>query len=138
MFDFKFDWSSDVECGFELIDQQHRELFRIARDIEQLIVGGFEHIETRRLLEIVCELREYVSYHFYTEEALMVKNHYERLAEHESCHNEFKNKILQIDLPTLGEHPALVLTRLKDDIQDWLFHHILTEDKELSRFLNSL
>ena len=37
MFDFKFDWASNMETGYSDIDTQHKQLFKIGRDLEQLI-----------------------------------------------------------------------------------------------------
>lgn len=73
MFDFKFDWCKEMECGVPAIDDQHQILFHIGREMEQLIMHGCQNATTKELLDIVCELREYTSYHFYTEEDLMLK-----------------------------------------------------------------
>lgn len=35
MFDFKFDWDESISVGVEEIDEQHKELFKIARDINR-------------------------------------------------------------------------------------------------------
>lgn len=40
MFDFKFDWCKEMEIGVPIVDAQHQELFRIGRDLEQLIFRG--------------------------------------------------------------------------------------------------
>ena len=64
MFDFKFDWSAEMELGIPILDEQHKEIFRIARNIEQLLIQNCENVKPRDLVNIVCELREFVSYHF--------------------------------------------------------------------------
>ena len=38
MFDFKFDWCKEMECGVPAIDDQHQILFHIGREMEQLIM----------------------------------------------------------------------------------------------------
>ena len=43
MFDFKFDWCKEMECGVKIIDEQHQILFRIGRDMEQLIMHGCQN-----------------------------------------------------------------------------------------------
>lgn len=135
MFDFKFDWCKEMECGIHIIDEQHQELFRIIREIEQLIMSGCKHAAPNQLLDIVCELREYVAYHFYTEENLMTKYQYPKLAAHMAEHMDLKDYILKIDLPSLAKEPLHVLTALKEHMQDYLFNHILQEDRELCLFL---
>ena len=38
MFDFNFNWDDSLTLGIEKLDMQHRELFKIGRDIEQLLL----------------------------------------------------------------------------------------------------
>lgn len=135
MFDFKFDWCKEMECGIKIIDEQHQELFRIMREIEQLIMNGCQHVTPKDLLDIICELREYISYHFYTEENLMAKYQYPNLAIHMADHMDLKDYILKIDLPTLAKDPNRILGILKEHMQNYLFTHILQEDHNLCIFL---
>lgn len=138
MFDFKFDWCKEMELGIEIIDLQHQELFRIGRSIEQLVMNGCRTATQEQLLDIVCELRDYSAYQFYTEEDLMLKNSYPNYTRHKAAHDTVKNFILGIDLPLLGKNPDQVLPHVKDELQTFLFDHILTEDDELCKFLKTL
>lgn len=137
MFDFKFDWCKEMECGVSIIDAQHRELFRIGRGMEQLIMNECRNASNQQLLDIVCELRDYVAYQFYTEEELMKKHNYPNYLKHKQSLDTFKNHILAIDMTELGTSPLKVLSQLKEDLQAFLFNHILVEDHELCAFLNS-
>lgn len=137
MFDFKFDWCKEMECGVEIIDEQHKEMFRIGRDMEQLIMHECTNATTEQLLDIVCELRDYVAYQFYTEEELMQKANFPGYDKHKAAHDTFKKHILAIDMPALGTHPEKILPEIKDDLQKFLFNHILTEDHELCSYLNT-
>lgn len=135
MFDFKFDWCKEMECGVNIIDEQHQELFRIIRGIEQLIMHECQHVTQKQLLDIICELREYISYHFYTEENMMSKYQYPNLARHMADHMDLKEYILNFDLKALAEDPNLTLTALKEHMQEYLFSHILQEDRDLCLYL---
>lgn len=137
MFDFKFDWCKEMEVGIGIIDAHHRELFRIGRDMEQLIMNGCRNATFDQLLDIVCELRDYVGYHFYTEENLMKEYNYPHYSEHKAAHTAFRTQVLEIDMPTLGKNPEKVLPKLKDELQNFLFNHILTEDHNLCKFLGT-
>lgn len=137
MFDFKFDWCKEMECGVQIIDEQHKELFRIGRNMEQLIMNDCKNASKKQLLDIVCELREYVAYHFYTEEDLMHKYNFPDNIKHTASHISFKVHILEIDIPTLEKNPTKVLTQLKESLQTFLFSHILVEDLSLCKYLNT-
>lgn len=137
MFDFKFDWCKEMECGVKLIDDQHKELFRIGRDMEQLIMNNCQNATWKQLLDIVCELREYVAYHFYTEEMLIQKHDFPDAIKHKAAHITFKVKILGIDMSALKKNPTIILSEIKDSLQDFLFNHILVEDIELCNYLKT-
>lgn len=137
MFDFKFDWCKEMETGVSIIDAQHQELFRIGRDLEQLIFRG-RNATSQELLNLICELREYISYHFYKEEDLMATHNYPLTAQHIISHNKFRANIVDINLPLLGRHPEQVLPQIKESLQDFLFNHVLTEDRELGVYILKL
>ena len=58
MFDFKFNWDPQIETGIAEIDDQHKVLFRIGRDIEQLLQYRCIGVTEKQLLDIICELRD--------------------------------------------------------------------------------
>lgn len=128
MFDFKFDWAPEMNMGIEELDLQNKELFRIGRDIEQLILADCENVTDRQLLNIVCGLREYVNYHFYMEEKFMEDKGYSNYETHRQKHQIFQKEILNIDCPELSRKPKTELKKLKETVQDWVFQHVLVED----------
>lgn len=137
MFDFKFDWSAEMELGIPILDEQHKEIFRIARNIEQLLIQNCENVKPRDLVNIVCELREFVSYHFYEEERMMEKAGFDRIIikEHKKNHMYFYTYVQQIDLPKMAKDPNGELKILRDNIQDWIFSHMLCEDVTIVKTL---
>lgn len=137
MFDFKFDWSKEVECGVEIIDALHREFFHIGRDIEQLLMNECINVSDSQLLNIVCSLRDYASYQIYTKEALMKEYRYPKTYIQRKSLYTLQENILSIDINELGRTPQIALTRLKEDLQTFLFNHILIESNEFGRYLNS-
>lgn len=131
MVDFKFDWDSSIEVGIPNIDLQHQELFKIARNIEQLLIINCMGVTNEQILHIIGELRDYVTYHFYEEETLMQQINYPQLLTHRHYHEAFKANINKIDIDDLTS----ALQNLKDLLQNWLFQHILIEDKAIKTFL---
>ena len=133
MFDFTFDWFKELETGDELIDQQHKEFFRIGRNIEQLIVRKCIGVQEQELLDIVCELREYVSYHFYSEESIMRQQGYSGYVHHVKEHLKFKKYVMEIDCPALAKNPYKELKAIKVMIQSWVFSHMMGEDVKMAK-----
>lgn len=135
MFDFKFNWDEALETGMDSVDIQHKELFRIGRNMEQLLLTRCIGVREKQLLDIVCDLREYVSYHFYYEESLMLQAGYEKYAEHKKKHDDFKQEIMNLDCPALARNPEKELKKLKDLVQDWIFTHMMLDDKAMTKQL---
>lgn len=131
MFDFQFDWKDDLNTGVEDIDRQHRELFRIGRDIEQLILTGCVGVEDKELLKIICDLREYVSYHFYEEEKFMKSHNYKDYEVHKKLHEQFKDEITHINYSYIEKNPFEGVKMMKTSLQDWIFQHMLITDKDM-------
>ena len=57
MFDFRFDWDNSIATGNEEIDSHNKVLFRIGRDIEQLILTDCRAASEKDLLAKLCEIR---------------------------------------------------------------------------------
>lgn len=135
MLDFKFNWDSSIETGIAEIDIQHKELFRIGRAVEQLVITRCIGIEDKRVLDIICSLREYVAYHFYEEEHLMELHNISSLEKHREEHNKYRKLIQAIDPRKFNDHPYEQMVKLKDEITELVFCHILGTDKEMSKEL---
>jgi len=133
MFDFKFDWKAEMETHIETVDTQHKQLFSYGRDIEQAIKIGCVGVNEQQLMDIICHLRDYVSYNTYEEEKIMDEMEYKKIDEHRKAHNEFVQNIMLINIPELRENPLKKLNEIKDMLVDYIFSHILTEDIEMGK-----
>ena len=132
MFDFNFDWSKEMETSISQIDSQHKEFFRIGRDMEQLPLMKCANVTAKELLDIVWEFREYVGNHFY-KKVIMKEAGYSKLEEHMRKHNEFKKMIMNIDCPALAANPYKELSKIRNAVVDWVFEHMLHDDMDMAR-----
>ena len=138
MFDFKFDWKDELNTGIEDVDKQHREMFRIVRDIEQLLITRCIGVSEKELYAIIRELREFVSYHFYEEEKLMKKYGVSSYKEHVKDHKRMVKLIEGIDIPKLGRQPFEELSKIKEGLQDNIFEHMFRIDMDMAREIEAL
>ena len=129
MYDYKFDWNKSLSVGIDIIDAQHKVFFSIGRKMEQILMTEGADINERYLIELICELREYVTYHFYEEEKFIAKIHPEQLGHHHEAHEEFEKLVNGIDIKRVVEEPYVYLKMIKEEMQKWLFLHIMSEDK---------
>ena len=131
MFDFKFDWAPNMETGYTDIDTQHKQLFKIGRDLEQLIRIQCIGVTDKQLLDIVCELRDYTGYHFYEEERMMQEMGYPHIAAHKKFHKKCSDYVMKLDLPKIKNEPMKQLKLIKDEVQGWIMTHVLSEDRDM-------
>ena len=131
MFDFKFDWATNMETGDPAIDKQHKQLFKIGRDLEQLIRIQCIGVTDKQLLDIVCELRDYTGYHFYEEERMMQEMNYPGINSHKKFHKRCSEYVVKLDLPKIKADPLKQLKLMKDEVQDWIMGHVLNEDRDM-------
>lgn len=131
MFDFKFDWTPDMETGYSDIDTQHKQLFKIGRDLEQLIRIQCIGVTDKQLLDIVCALRDYTGYHFYEEERIMQEMNYSEIAAHKKFHKKCSDYVMKMDLPKIKAEPLNQLKLIKDEVKSWIMTHVLSDDKDM-------
>jgi hemerythrin len=127
----KIQWNDELSLGVELIDDQHKELIRIANGLMNAIHIGRDK---RVLTNVIKRLREYTVFHFHSEEALMEKTYYPNRGEHEAEHGKLKRDVKQFQRELYKKkdlNPEHVLAFLKT----WLLKHILSADREFARYL---
>lgn len=127
----KIQWNDELSVGVKLIDDQHKELIRIANGLINAVSKG---ADKRVLSNVIKRLREYTVFHFHSEEKLMMDARYPGRGEHEAEHNKLKLDVkrFQRDLYEKKKvSPDVVLGFIKT----WLLKHILSADRDFARFL---
>ncbi|HET7827045.1 MAG TPA: bacteriohemerythrin [Anaeromyxobacter sp.] len=127
-----FEWTEDLATGVDVIDEQHRELFRrTARLLDGLKKGEPEQIDG-----LVRFLYEYVVMHFGTEEQLMRSSGYRGYARHKAEHDRFVSELIAFsgDREHMGSGAFMAL-KLNHWLAQWLKEHVSGTDAELGRHL---
>ena len=128
-------WTPALSVGVEIIDEQHRELFRRFND---LIDACHQHKGKEKVEELLGFLDDYVITHFREEESLMDRYSYSDAEEHKEQHRYFKRKLkaLQQDLLKDGPNLNLVVNTNQTTLR-WLVEHIKRVDTKLGSYLKS-
>ncbi|MEN8304208.1 MAG: bacteriohemerythrin [Campylobacterota bacterium] len=123
-----FTWKDTYKLNQEMIDDEHRKLFRIALKALKYKTDSDLKVHIR---QIIIELNDYMKEHFMHEEDFMQSIGYPGLEEHKVLHqgiidqiNELINNITSM---SLIEFEKILLTYI--DI--WLVNHIIFEDKKI-------
>lgn len=125
------EFTDDYLTGIDLVDVEHKELFRIVDKANQLVksldsLSGYDNI-----IQILNELKEYTKEHFSDEEEYMEAIHYEGLSAQKRAHEAFIDKLENIDLDQVDQNPQEYLQELLEFLLGWLINHILYTDKKI-------
>lgn len=128
----KIQWNSELSVGVEQIDDQHKELIRIANGLINAISLGRDE---RILSNVTRKLREYTVFHFASEERLMDEVHYPERGEHANEHARLKKHVKDYQR-VIYKNEELTPETVLQFLKEWLLGHILTHDRELARFIH--
>ncbi|MCC7135441.1 MAG: hemerythrin family protein [Nitrosomonas sp.] len=125
-------WKKSYETGHSLIDAEHRLLVMLFRKLDVAIKTRESETSVSR---IVQEVKQYVKFHFISEENLMYETNYPRIEGHIAIHThllvELNNMTSKLTLHQ--EFPEDVL----DFLSDWLTNHIAHHDQLLAKHVDS-
>jgi hemerythrin len=123
------EWTPDLSVGVELIDEQHRELFR---RITRLV----EAVKSKECKYVF--LREYVVEHFGEEQAIMEKYGYPASDAHRAEHERFMKDFSALEEELRGEPSSYTRSVYTNQIVvDWILNHIRTVDTGLGEYLRT-
>lgn len=124
------EFTKEYWTGIDLIDQEHKELFRIVEKVNKL-VRYEEMFDIDGIMNVLHDLQEYVKFHFRDEEEYMESIHYEGLAAQKRAHESFVDKVENIDVDKIRENPKEYMQSLVEFLLGWLINHILYTDKKI-------
>ena len=121
-------WSDSFNTGYKRIDDQHKKFLYMFNKLYQIDDDkDLNDIKIREEFNSVLrDTIDYMVYHFKTEEDIMKAINYKNIVKHSSKHRDFSNKILgEVKTYTANNYIVGLITYLRN----WLFNHILIEDK---------
>lgn len=127
------EFTDDYLVGIDLIDKEHRELFRIVERAEQLVKSFDSSSSYDKIMAILQELKEYTKEHFRDEEEYMESIRYEGLDAQKRAHEAFIDKLENVELNEIEENPGEYLQKLLEFLLGWLINHILYADKKIPK-----
>lgn len=123
---------TDEYCiGIQLLDDEHRELFRIMDQANRLVKEGVDRSSCDEIMDIIHELKTYTEYHFADEEEYMESIHYEGLEAQRRAHRAFIGKVSTIQREDIEQQPQQYMQSLMEFLLGWLINHILHTDKKI-------
>ncbi|MDE7221557.1 MAG: response regulator [Oscillospiraceae bacterium] len=130
--DTRFEWREEFEIGVDVIDQEHRRLFRIINKL-------FDFRDEEKDSQWTCQegikyFKGHAMKHFADEEAYMLSAGYEGLEQHRRIHKGFRENTLpalEQELEQTNYSPDAV-NHFLGVCAGWLIGHTLTEDQAIT------
>lgn len=133
-----FAFCEKYKTGVELIDTEHRRLFEIIHDTNDLIHAELLHDKYDEIMHLLVELKDYTEFHFRDEENLMERIHYPEISAQKRAHTAFVERLVEVDLTDLDEmddNQQEYLIDLINFLSGWLINHILGSDKKIGEYM---
>lgn len=122
-------FTDDCLLGVEDIDNEHRELFRIINETQELLDNQILNDKYDRILEMIDRLEQYAEEHFRHEEAYMESIRHPELNLQKKQHLLFCEKITSITNSfSSDQEQQTVLEDLLKYLVTWLYQHIISSD----------
>ena len=128
-----FKWTKAHAVFVREIDEQHRNLFRMAEELHRAIPAG---ADLSRTLELLRALVASTEEHFAYEERLMRSTHYSAYNWHKQQHETLRKRMSEFS-PRIenGETDAAIL--LLEFLSGWLKDHVGLTDRMLGAHLRN-
>lgn len=135
-----FAFTDRFKTGIELVDDEHRTLFEIIKETNDLICAEHLHDKYDKIMELLAKLKDYTEFHFHDEEMLMERIGYPELEAQMRAHAAFVERLVDIDLNTLDKidnDQQSYLLDLINFLVGWLTNHILGSDKKIGEYVKN-
>lgn len=129
-------WDASYDVGVEGVDKQHRHLVTLINSLYNACLGEKTELENT-FKDVMKDLVEYVMVHFKDEETIMEAIQYPGLREHKQKHEQFVKEILSA-VNAYKNGKQFVPNSFVRFLRDWLFNHILIDDKAWARYYFSV
>ncbi len=124
-------WDNSCSVKNITIDEQHKKLFRLINEFGESVNSKSNSESVSKLLK---GLKEYVVFHFKTEEMYLRLCNYPKFDLHKKEHESFIEEVLDIEQKYLNgvlPSPSKIVTYLIT----WVAHHIKESDGAFANYI---
>lgn len=127
-------WKPSYAIGVDRIDEQHKHLFDLAEQAEELLELPDHMDKYDEIVSIVQELKDYVVYHFEEEEKLLLEMKYNKYFTHRIQHQDFVAAMEKLNIYEIDANQKEELLKIINIVGNWLVNHVLDEDAKWAQY----
>ena len=126
------------ECliGVDQIDDEHRELFRLVGEVQELLHDKWSHDRYFEICDVIERLKEYAAEHFLHEEEYMEQIGHPELEMQREQHAQFCKKVNEVDLKAAENDQQAFIADILSFLAKWLYKHILGSDVLIGKLMS--
>lgn len=124
-------WNNKFSIDVEVIDDQHRKLFELTENLNNI---SAKSCTDREIMSSLDDLIDYTKYHFHTEEKLMRDEGYPKYNMHKIEHDKLTQQAIDYRMRVF-KGKELILDEFLMFLFTWLTKHIMDQDKKIGTFL---
>ena len=125
----KIIWKQEYNTGIEDIDVQHQYFAMLINRLSVGLVKSKDEFYNGRLLD---ELSRYASFHFVSEENIMIHNKYPFFKEHRELHLELINELNEkINLFRMA---ITTIETVINFLMKWFIQHTVKFDRKIGQY----
>lgn len=128
----KYEFTSDLVTGNQLIDSEHRHLLDTINDLMDACGQGKGR---EKSMEVFRYLLSYVNKHFADEEKLQARANYPEFAAHKQFHDNYKKTLEGMSQSLLTDGPTVKTLGALNQQVAVLVSHIRMMDKKMAKYL---
>lgn len=132
-----FEWKDSYISGFKSIDEQHYQLFEVAREVVELVNADNRNMD-ERFYNAYEKLLHYTIYHFTTEEELWQIHDTVEYQRQKSEHRAFVLKLDALDLVEMESDRNAFLNEMLEQLSNWIGDHVYGELEKIKRIHQQL
>jgi hemerythrin len=126
------EWTKDYSVGVAIFDDEHKKLIAIINQLHDAVADGIDKADLQR----VCDsLVEYTLMHFRHEEMYFDDWAYPDAATHIAVHANLRQRVFGYRKQIQAKDSEALAGELAAFLRDWLYRHILVEDRKYGEFL---
>ncbi|MDR1972468.1 MAG: hemerythrin domain-containing protein [Treponema sp.] len=129
-------WNERYSIGIESLDEQHKQLLTLCNN---LYINGHKQDEFARdfFRQCVSVLVNFVQFHIFEEEQLLVRTGYPEYHSHKAEHSK-AIALFSRHLAYLGTEDDVWIKESIPDLQRYIINHITVNDRDFAAYVHAL
>lgn len=131
-----YKFTDNCLIGVDQIDDEHRELFRLVGEVQDLLDDQWTHDKYFEICDVIERLKEYAAEHFRHEEEYMEQIRHPELEMQREQHAQFCEKVNEVDLTYSESDQQALIKDLLSFLAKWLYRHIIGSDLLIGKLMS--